>query len=134
MKKSKFWKNEKKPGDIITLYLCITNDDHITYGSWDMECDWQNFFVSLGHFLPFYPTNNPENENLEKSIKHAWRYYPFTHVYHKLRSYDTGSWDIRCNGQSFLSFWAIFCPLTLLTTQKIKILKQWKKLLQILSL
>ena len=61
MKKSKFWKNEKKPGDIIILYLCITNDDHIMYGSWDMKCDWQNFFVSLGHFLPFYPTNNPEN-------------------------------------------------------------------------
>ena len=34
-----------------------------------------------------------------------------------------GSWDIK---QSFLSF-CLFCPLTLLTTQRIKILKKWKK-------
>ena len=30
-------------------------------------------------------------------------------------------------------FWVIFCPLTLLTTQKIKVLKKWKKNLEILS-
>ena len=35
-----------------------------------------------------------------------------------------GSWDIRHNRQNFLLFWVIFCPLTLLTNQKIKI---WKK-------
>ena len=34
---------------------------------------------------------------------------------------------------NFLSFWAIFCPFTLLTTQKIKILKFWKKHLEISS-
>ena len=31
-----------------------------------------------------------------------------------------GSWDIKYKGQSFLSFCAIFCPLSLLTTPKIK--------------
>ena len=36
-------------------------------------------------------------------------------------------------GQNFLSFWTIFCPFTLLTTQKIKSLKNWKKRLEILS-
>ena len=44
-----------------------------------------------------------------------------------------GSWDIRHNGQHFLSLWAIFCPLALLTTRKIKILKKWKINLKILS-
>ena len=39
-----------------------------------------------------------------------------------------GSWDIRHNKQSFLSFWVIFCLLTLLTTWKIKDLKKWKKM------
>ena len=34
---------------------------------------------------------------------------------------------------NFLSFWAIFCPFTPLTTQKIKILKKWKRHLEILS-
>ena len=45
-----------------------------------------------------------------------------------------GSWDIKHDKQSFLSFWAIFCPLTLLTTYKIKFLKKWKTFLKILSL
>ena len=36
----------------------------------------------------------------------------------------------RCN---YFSFWAIFCPFTPLTAQKIKILKKWKKHLEISS-
>ena len=43
-----------------------------------------------------------------------------------------GSWNIRCDRQKFLPFWAIFCPFSPLTTRKIKILKNWKKL-EILS-
>ena len=43
----------------------------------------------------------------------------------------SGSWDARCNRQSFLLFWVIFCPFTPLTIQKFKILKKWKKLLEI---
>ena len=44
------------------------------------------------------------------------------------------SWGMardRCNYCS--SFWAIFCPFTLLTAQKIKIFKKWKKSLKIPS-
>ena len=44
-----------------------------------------------------------------------------------------GSWNMKCAGQSFLSFWTIFCPLTLLTTPKIKIFKKKKNHLEILS-
>ena len=40
-------------------------------------------------------------------------------------------WHIKCNRQSFI-FWAIFCIFTSLTIQKIKNLKKWKKLLDIL--
>ena len=39
-----------------------------------------------------------------------------------------GSWNMKCAGQSFLSFWTIFCPLTLLTTPKIKIFKKKKRI------
>ena len=46
-----------------------------------------------------------------------------------------GSWDTEW--ENFLSFWSILCPLTPspppLTTQKIKILKKWKKHLKISS-
>ena len=43
-----------------------------------------------------------------------------------------GSWDMRCD-RIFLSFWAIFCPFSPLTTQTIKTLKKWKNPLKILS-
>ena len=39
------------------------------FGSWDMKPDRQNFSVLLGHLLPFYPTNNPKNQNFEKMKK-----------------------------------------------------------------
>ena len=145
-------------------------------------------FLSLGHFLPFQPPDNPENQNfkIEKSI---WR-YNFTHVHHKSQSYDVwvlrngasqtelfvildhfwhiypptdpenqnfgtmnntpkdiilqmftinyshmmyNSWDMKCNTHNFLSFWTIFYPFSPLTTQKISILKNWKKYPEILS-
>ena len=41
--------------------------------------------------------------------------------------------DMECNRQNFLSFWTTFCPLTLLTTRKIKILKKLKTFLVTLS-
>ena len=34
-----------------------------------MEHDRQNFLLVLGHFLPFYPPNNPESQNFEKMKK-----------------------------------------------------------------
>ena len=36
------------------------------YGSWDVKRDRLNFFVILGYFLLFYPTNNLKNQNFEK--------------------------------------------------------------------
>ena len=47
----------------------------LRYGAWQTE-----FFVILDHFLPFYPNNNPKNQNFEKNEKKAWRYYHVTHV------------------------------------------------------
>ena len=42
-----------------------------------------------------------------------------------------GSWSMECDRQNFLSFWTIFCTFTPRKTWKIKILKKWKKLLEI---
>ena len=61
-------KMKKKPGDILILQLCNTNDDHIMYGSWDMKHHRQNFLL-FWPFLPFHPTNNPKNQNVEKKKK-----------------------------------------------------------------
>ena len=75
-----FEKLKKKPRDTILLHLCITNDNHIMYGSWDMECNWQNFLSFWVIFLAFSPTNNLKNQNFEKmkKKKNAWRYHHFT--------------------------------------------------------
>ena len=58
----------KKPlGDIILLHMCTINQDHMMYGSWDMKCNRQNFFVILAIFLPFTPPppKSPKNENIK---------------------------------------------------------------------
>ena len=65
---SKFWKHEKNAcEDIFILHfnLCTTNDNHMIYGSWDMEpdrCHFCGLFFALFSFIP----NNPENQNFEK--------------------------------------------------------------------
>ena len=43
-------------------------------------------------------------------------------------------WDMERGGHIFLSFWTIFWPFTSLKSRKIKILKKWKKRLEISSL
>ena len=50
------------------------------------------FFVILGHFLPFQPPDNLENQNF-KIEKNTWRYYHFTNLHHKWQSYD--AWFLR---------------------------------------
>ena len=53
------------------------------------------------------------------------------------KNYDEamyGCWDmVRARYNCYFSFWAIFCPFTPLTAQKIKIFKKWKKFLEISS-
>ena len=44
-----------RPGDIIILHLCTTNDNHMMYGSWNMEHGRQNFLSFWTIFCPFTP-------------------------------------------------------------------------------
>ena len=100
------------------------------YTSWSYDVHFPRcwvrlteFFVILGHFLRFYPTNNPESQNFEEMKKKNWKYH-FTLVCHKQWSYV---WFLSYGARQawffilhhFLSFYA--------TTQKIKTLKKWKK-------
>ena len=118
----KKWK--KMPGDIIILHLCTTNDNHMKYGSWDIERDRHNFLPFSTIFCPFTPLTIRKIKILKKLIKTPI-YYHFTHVYHKWKSYDV--WFLRYGARQtgfflFLNNFLPFCPP--LTTQKIKI---WKK-------
>ena len=86
--------------------------------------------VTLDYFLPIYPPppNSPKNENFKK-IKQTAGYIIILHSCAK--NCDRMlycSWDTAhdtCN--FYFPFWAIFCPFTPLTDQKIKISKKWKK-------
>ena len=65
--------------------------------------------------------------------KNAWRYYPFAHVWHKWRSKDIWFLKYKTQQTEFSVILGHFLPFHPLTTQKIKILKNWKKYLVILS-
>ena len=71
------------------------------------------------------------DDPLKTPKKHPWDIISL----HKCTINDNNvmhsSWDMKRNRQKLWSFWAIFCSFTLLTTQKIKILKKWKKYLKI---
>ena len=104
-------KMKKTIGDIIILHMHIKNDNHMMYGSWDIKRNKQNFLSFWTIFSPFIPLTTWKIKTLKK-WKNAWRYYHFTHVYHKWRSYDVWFLRYKRDGQNFLSFWAIFCPFT----------------------
>ena len=101
-------KRKKKPEDIIILHFCTTNDDHIMYGSWDMECD--RIFCHFWLFFALLPPNNPDTQNFEKWKKNAWIYYHFTNTYQMWKSMMYGSWDIECDRffSHFGPFFALF--------------------------
>ena len=104
----------------------------LRYEAWHTE-----FFVILDRFLPFYkkqPKNNTKNQNFEKLKKKNPRDIIILHMCTINDNHTMyGSWDMKCDGQNFLSFWTIFCTFIPLTTRKIKILKNWKKHLEISS-
>ena len=87
LRKQKFEKRKKKPGDIIILHLRTANDNHMIYGSWDMERNRQNFFSLWTTFCPFTPWH-PENQNFDKMKKRPEDIIILQKVYHKLTPYD----------------------------------------------
>ena len=101
------------------------NHNHIRYSSWDME--WDRMFVIFDQFLPFHPPNNPQNQNFEK-MKKASGGVIILHMCTKNQDHMIyPSWDVECDKQIFLSFWAMFCSFATLLTPKIKIWKKHKK-------
>ena len=102
------------------------------YGSWDMECDRQNFLSFwTGFFPPFYPCNNPKNHNFEK-MKKTPRDIIILHMCTIIDNHDV--WFLRYEAwQNFLSFCTVFCPFTPPNSPKYQHFKKWKKTLEISS-
>ena len=97
----KIKKKKKTLGDII-LHMCTINDNHMMYGSWDMERDRQIFLSFWTIFLPFYSSKYPENQNFEKILK----------MPENITLYMCTIWCMVSEiwSMKFLSFWTIFCP------------------------
>ena len=74
----------KKLLETSSFYACVPQVTIMRHGSWDTEHDWQNCFVILDDFLPFYPLTTRKI----KIFKNSWKYHHFTHAYQKLWSYD----------------------------------------------
>ena len=64
------------------------------YGSWDIKC---NFFVILGHFLPFFPARSPKYENIKKMKKTPGD----TIILHRCTKWLYCSWDMACDGCNY---------------------------------
>ena len=94
----------------------------LRYGAWRTE-----ILVISNYFLHFYPPNNPKNQNFEKMKKQPGDIITLLMCTINDNHMMYGFWDMERDRQNFLSFWTIFCPFTLLTAQKIKIFKKWKK-------
>ena len=105
-KNQNFEKMKKTPGRIIILHVY---QKWQSYDAWFLRhWAWNRIFVILNHFFPFYPSNNPKNQNFEKI-----KVYPgdiiILHLCNKNGSRMIhGSWDIECDRQIFFSFWTIF--------------------------
>ena len=93
-------------------------------------------FCHYGPIFALLPPYGSRKPKFWKNEKKTWRYYHFTNVYHKWQSYDL--WFFRHGVQQtkffcqFGLFFALLSP-TLLTNWKIKILKNWKKPLELSS-
>ena len=117
---------KKKHGDIIILHMCTINNNPMMYGPWDMEHDGQNF-CHLDHFFPFYlpPPLKAKKSKFWKNEKKKPRGIAILHKCTKNRDHMLHCyWDTMHDKCNYFLFWAIFCPLTPLTTQKIKIKKK----------
>ena len=116
-------------GDIIILDMCTKNHNHMMYGSWDTELDRHNFLSFWVIFRPFTPPIPLIISKIKILKKKKWKksleiltFYTYMCTINEDHMIY-GSWNIRCDRQKLLSFWAIFCPFSLTTTQKIIILK-----------
>ena len=77
---TKFWKNEKTLGDIIILRMCTIHDNHMMYGSWDMERDGQYFLSFWTVFCSFTPLTTRKIKLLKKWKKNLTMSSFYTNV------------------------------------------------------
>ena len=124
------------------------NEDHMNYGSWDIRHDGQSFLSFWAIFCPFTPFT-PSLKKWKNQLKVSSFYtsipkttiicYTVPEIWYVMDVNDKIIWCMVPEIWSttdrifFFFIWAIFCPFTPLTAQKIKIEKKRKKCLDISS-
>ena len=120
--------------EILSFYTCVPKMTIIWYMVPDTSSTIDRFFCHFALYFALLPTKIPRKSKFWINERNSWRYYHFTHEYHKWKSYDV--WFLRYGAwqTEYFSSWAnIFCPFTPLTAQKMKISKKMKKRLEISS-
>ena len=100
---------KKNPGNMILFHMCNINEDHLIYGSWNIRHHTENFC----HFGSFFTFSSPWQSGKSKFWKiwrNTWRYYHFTHAYHKWQSYD--AWFLIYGAQQTEYFVILDCFLS----------------------
>ena len=102
---------------------------------WNKRCNRHKFLSFWVIFCPFSPLKTQKINIKKLKKKTPGEILSFTHLQHKWQSYDI--WFLRYGVQQteffvILDHFLPFCPPPL-RTQKIKILKKWKKHLKIFS-
>ena len=103
--------------------MCTKNHNHMTYGFWE-RVRQTDFFVLLGHFLPFYSPKNPENQTFEK-MKNTYEDVIILYMCTKNHVIWCMLPEIWVQHTIFCHFGSFFCPFTPLLAPKIK---NWKKI------
>ena len=109
--KIKVLKKKNNLGDIISLHLCTTNDNHMMHGSLNIKCNRQSF-CGLFFVLLITPLKIWKIKILikwKKKKKNSWRYY---HMYYKYISENV--WFLRYvvwQIEFFFSLWPFFALL-----------------------
>ena len=122
------WKNLL---EISSFYKCVPKITIMWRTVPEIWVRQTEFFSILGHFLPFYAPSPNDHEN-----QNTWRYYYFTHVYHKWQSYDV--WFLRYQAwqtEFFIildNFLPFYLPNNLKYQNFEKVKKKKKKHLEIL--
>ena len=78
----------------MTNHTQVKNVGHIS----EFPQIWSTTDIIFCHLRPFFtllPHYWPWNLKFGKNVKNTWRHYPFTHVYHKSRSYAYDVWFLR---------------------------------------
>ena len=121
-----------KPKKSALFYTCAPKVTITWCMAPEIHNETERIFCYFAYFSPpFTPLTTWKIKILKKWKNHLdmSSFYTWTKNHNHMMY---ASWDMECNRQILLSFWASFGKFTPETIQKIKILKNWTKYLEIL--